>query len=70
VYVDDIIFGSTKSSMVKDFEDLMQKEFNELTFFLGLQVKQTTAGIFLSQDKYVKDILNNFFNYGDRFKLI
>ncbi|GKC98362.1 putative ribonuclease H-like domain-containing protein, partial [Tanacetum coccineum] len=49
VYVDDIIFGSTKSSMVKDFEDLMQKEFKmssmgELTFFLGLQVKQTTAG--------------------------
>ncbi|GJY07284.1 hypothetical protein Tco_0374338, partial [Tanacetum coccineum] len=27
---------------------------------LGLQVKQTTAGIFLSQDKYVKDILNKF----------
>ncbi|GJV92720.1 putative ribonuclease H-like domain-containing protein [Tanacetum coccineum] len=27
VYVDDIIFGSTKSSMVKDFEELMQKEF-------------------------------------------
>ncbi|GJY10166.1 putative ribonuclease H-like domain-containing protein [Tanacetum coccineum] len=49
VYVDDIIFGSTKSSMVKDFEDLMQKEFKmssmgELTFFLGLQVKQTSAG--------------------------
>ncbi|GJU97171.1 retrovirus-related pol polyprotein from transposon TNT 1-94 [Tanacetum coccineum] len=65
VYVDDIIFGSTKSSMVKDFEDLMQKEFKmssmgELTFFLGLQVKQTTAGIFLSQDKYVQDILNKF----------
>ncbi|GJS50914.1 putative ribonuclease H-like domain-containing protein [Tanacetum coccineum] len=42
VYVDDIIFGSTKSSMVKDFEDLMQKEFKmssmgELTFFLGSQ---------------------------------
>ncbi|GJU49084.1 uncharacterized mitochondrial protein-like protein [Tanacetum coccineum] len=51
--------------MVKDFEELMQKEFKmssmgELTFFLGLQVKQTTAGIFLSQDKYVKDILNKF----------
>ncbi|GJU74139.1 putative ribonuclease H-like domain-containing protein [Tanacetum coccineum] len=48
-YVDDIIFGSTKSSMVKDFEDLMQKEFKmssmgELTFFLRLQVKQTTTG--------------------------
>ncbi|GJV62400.1 putative ribonuclease H-like domain-containing protein [Tanacetum coccineum] len=49
VYVDDIIFGSTKSSMVKDFEDLMQKEFKmssmgELTFFLGLQVKQSNGG--------------------------
>ncbi|GKA55457.1 putative RNA-directed DNA polymerase [Tanacetum coccineum] len=49
VYVDDIIFGSTKSSMVKDFEELMQKEFKmssmgELTFFLGLQVKQSNAG--------------------------
>ncbi|GJS84377.1 putative ribonuclease H-like domain-containing protein [Tanacetum coccineum] len=52
-------------SMVKDFEDLMQKEFKmssmgELTFFLGLQVKQSNGGIFLSQDKYVKDILNKF----------
>ncbi|GKB40949.1 putative ribonuclease H-like domain-containing protein [Tanacetum coccineum] len=65
VYVDDIIFGSTKTSMVKEFEKLMQKEFKmssmgELTFFLGLQVKQSTAGIFISQDKYVKDILNKF----------
>ncbi|GJT01934.1 putative ribonuclease H-like domain-containing protein [Tanacetum coccineum] len=65
VYVDDIIFGSTKTSMVKEFEELMQKEFTmssmgELTFFLGLQVKQSTAGIFISQDKYVKDILNKF----------
>ncbi|GKE09972.1 ribonuclease H-like domain-containing protein, partial [Tanacetum coccineum] len=53
----------SSSSMVKDFEDLMQKEFKmssmgELTFFLGLQVKQSNGGIFLSQDKYVKDILN------------
>ncbi|GJT19965.1 zinc finger, CCHC-type containing protein [Tanacetum coccineum] len=55
------------SSMVKGFyEDLMQKEFTkmssmgELTFFLGLQVKQSNGGIFLSQDKYVKDILNKF----------
>ncbi|GJT27735.1 copia protein [Tanacetum coccineum] len=53
------------SSQSMDFEDLMQKEFKmssmgELTFFLGLQVKQSNGGIFLSQDKYVKDILNKF----------
>ncbi|KAD5960508.1 hypothetical protein E3N88_11980 [Mikania micrantha] len=32
----------------------------ELTFFLGLQVKQTSTGIFISQSKYVKDILERF----------
>ncbi|GKA27974.1 putative ribonuclease H-like domain-containing protein [Tanacetum coccineum] len=42
VYVDDIIFGSTKKSMCIEFEDCMHKRFQmssmgELTFFLGLQ---------------------------------
>ncbi|GJZ10743.1 uncharacterized mitochondrial protein-like protein [Tanacetum coccineum] len=32
----------------------------ELTFFLGLQVKQKDDGIFISQDKYVTDILKKF----------
>nr|GEU56689.1 uncharacterized mitochondrial protein AtMg00810-like [Tanacetum cinerariifolium] len=32
----------------------------ELTFFLGLQVKQLPDGIFISQDKYVKDMLKKF----------
>ncbi|GJR17914.1 hypothetical protein Tco_0966441 [Tanacetum coccineum] len=32
----------------------------ELTFFLGLQVKQKDNGIFISQDKYVADILKRF----------
>ncbi|GJU70672.1 putative ribonuclease H-like domain-containing protein [Tanacetum coccineum] len=32
----------------------------ELTFFLGLQVKQKEDGIFISQDKYVVEILEKF----------
>nr|GFB55647.1 uncharacterized mitochondrial protein AtMg00810-like [Tanacetum cinerariifolium] len=32
----------------------------ELTFFLGLQVKQSDEGIFISQDKYVAEILKKF----------
>ncbi|GKD34989.1 putative ribonuclease H-like domain-containing protein, partial [Tanacetum coccineum] len=32
----------------------------ELSFFLGLQVLQKKDGIFLSQDKYVGDILKKF----------
>ncbi|GJY18381.1 putative ribonuclease H-like domain-containing protein [Tanacetum coccineum] len=65
VYVDDIIFGSTKKSLCTEFEGLMHKKFQmssmgELTFFLGLQVMQKDDGIFISQDKYVADILKKF----------
>ncbi|GKE11810.1 putative ribonuclease H-like domain-containing protein [Tanacetum coccineum] len=38
----------------------IKKEKGELTFFLGLQVKQKDDGIFISQDKYVADILKKF----------
>ncbi|GJW47444.1 putative ribonuclease H-like domain-containing protein [Tanacetum coccineum] len=62
VYVDDIIFGSTKKSLCVEFESLIHKKFQmssmgELTFFLGLQVMQKDYGIFISQYKYVADIL-------------
>ncbi|GKB94085.1 hypothetical protein Tco_0980222 [Tanacetum coccineum] len=36
----------------------------ELTFYLGLQVQQNEDGIFISQDKYVAEILKKF-NYTD-----
>ncbi|GKA73815.1 ribonuclease H-like domain-containing protein, partial [Tanacetum coccineum] len=65
VYVDDIIFGSTKKELCIKFEKPMHEKFQmssmgELTFFLGLQVKQKEDGIFISQDKYVADILRKF----------
>ncbi|GJR11084.1 putative ribonuclease H-like domain-containing protein [Tanacetum coccineum] len=65
VYVDDIIFGSTKKYLCDEFEGLMYKRFQmssmgELTFFLGLQVQQKKDGIFISQDKYVAEILKKF----------
>ncbi|GJW31682.1 putative ribonuclease H-like domain-containing protein [Tanacetum coccineum] len=65
VYVDDIIFSSTKKSLCTEFEKMMHTKFQmssigELTFFLGLQVKQKEDGIFISQDKYVTEILKKF----------
>ncbi|KAJ9551700.1 hypothetical protein OSB04_015745 [Centaurea solstitialis] len=65
IYVDDIIFGATKEDMCKEFEDLMHKRFKmssmgELTFFLGLQVKQKNDGLLINQSKYVKDMLTKF----------
>ncbi|GJV40796.1 putative ribonuclease H-like domain-containing protein [Tanacetum coccineum] len=65
VYVDDIIFGLTKKELCNAFEKLMHEKFQisstgELIFFLRLQVEQKKDGIFISQDKYVGEILKKF----------
>nr|GEX73246.1 putative ribonuclease H-like domain-containing protein [Tanacetum cinerariifolium] len=65
IYVDAIIFGATNKDLCKSFEKLMKDKFHmslmgELTFFLGLQVKQKKDGIFISQDKYIAKILRKF----------
>nr|GEX65561.1 hypothetical protein [Tanacetum cinerariifolium] len=62
---DDIIFGSSNPKLCREFEALMHDKFQisamgELNFFLGLQVLQKKDGIFLSQDKYIGDILKKF----------
>ncbi|GKD69005.1 putative ribonuclease H-like domain-containing protein [Tanacetum coccineum] len=57
VYVDDIIFRSTRKAMCIEFEKMMHKKFQisfmgELTFFLGLQVRLdiTSSGIPMRRD--------------------
>ena len=62
IYVDDIIFGSNDQALCDEFAELMKKEFEmslmgELTYFLGLQVKQTPTGLFISQEKYTRELL-------------
>jgi len=53
-YVDYIIFGSNNNILCEEFIAAMHVEFEmsmtgELTYFLGLQVKQVEHGTFLSQ---------------------
>ncbi|KAJ9547023.1 hypothetical protein OSB04_019566 [Centaurea solstitialis] len=65
IYVDDIIFGSTNPKLCEKFELLMKTEYKmsmmgELTYFLGLQIKQSEKGIFINQGKYVLDMLKKF----------
>jgi hypothetical protein len=64
-YVDDIIFGSDDDIMSQKFSKDMQNEFEmsllgELTFFLGLQICQSNKGIFISQEKYIREMLKKF----------
>nr|GEU97494.1 putative ribonuclease H-like domain-containing protein [Tanacetum cinerariifolium] len=65
VYVDDIIFSLTRNELSNAFGRLMHKKFQmssigKFTFFLGLQVKQKNDGIFISQDKYIAEIIKKF----------
>ena len=53
IYVDDIIFSSTNESFSEFFAKTISLEFEmslmgELTFFLGLQIKQLSNDIFIS----------------------
>ncbi|GJU22097.1 uncharacterized mitochondrial protein-like protein [Tanacetum coccineum] len=59
------LLGLQNEVFCVEFEQMMHKKFQmssmgELTFFLGLQVRQKDDGIFISQDKYVADTLKKF----------
>jgi hypothetical protein len=65
IYVDDIIFGSTNKSTCEEFSRIMIQKIEmsmmgELKYFLGFQVKQLQEGTFISQTKYIQDILTKF----------
>jgi hypothetical protein len=63
LYVDDLIF--TGDFGIEEFKSVMKDEF-EMTdlglmrYFLGIEVHQSKAGIFISQSKYAHEILKRF----------
>jgi hypothetical protein len=62
IYGDNIILGGFSHVLVSSFQERMEKEFQisimgELSFFLGIQVKQTNQGMFVHQAKYTKDLM-------------
>nr|GEU62751.1 hypothetical protein [Tanacetum cinerariifolium] len=63
--IGDLSSAPQTRKLCKAFKKLMKDKFQmssmgELTFFLGLQVKQKDNEIFISQDKYVAEILRKF----------
>ena len=65
LYVDDLIFTGNCTAMFDEFKKSMMDEF-EMTdlgmmhYFLGIEIVQSDDGIFLSQKKYVGEILDRF----------
>jgi hypothetical protein len=65
IYMDDIIFGSNNQDYCDEFEKMMANKFEMsmigvLSYFLGLQIKQLKNETFMSQEKYIKDMLKKF----------
>ncbi|GKD40232.1 retrovirus-related pol polyprotein from transposon TNT 1-94 [Tanacetum coccineum] len=65
IYVDDIIFASTKPDLCESFSKIMCSKFkmsmmDKLSFFLGLQISQSLRGIFLNQSKYALESLKKY----------
>ncbi|KAK0575318.1 hypothetical protein LWI29_037144 [Acer saccharum] len=62
VYVDDIIVTGSSQSQVHDFIAVLAhrfslKDLGQLSFFLGVEAIHSTSGLFLSQQKYTRDLL-------------
>jgi hypothetical protein len=65
VYVDDILMIGDNESYIASIKKEFMKDF-ELTnlgyihYYLGIEVTQHLKSIFLSQNKYIGDLLNRF----------
>ena len=59
------MFGSSIDALAQEFLEEMKKKFKmsmagEINYFLSLQVKQQKDGIFISQEKYAKNLVKRF----------
>jgi len=54
---DTLMFDNFKISMMDDFE---MTDLGQMYYFLGIDVVQSSAGISISQKKYLQEILNRF----------
>ena len=64
IFVDDTLF-TRNDDLCKEFLEKMNKEFEmsmfgEIKFFVGLQIQQSKNGIYITQSKYIKEILKKF----------
>jgi len=62
VYVDDLLFTGSNLSLIQQFKThlykwLHMKDLGDLKYFLRIEVVRSKQGIFLSQRKYVLDLL-------------
>ena len=63
--MDGLIFTGNNPNMFEEFKKAMIKEFEMsdiglMSYYLGIEVKQKEDGIFISQQRYAKEMLKKF----------
>lgn len=64
VYVDDVIIAGNNRKEIQKVKDYLHsvfsiKDLGATKYFLGVEINRTKSGTFLSQRKYILDILND-----------
>jgi len=64
-YVDDMLLTTKNSTLIHTFitalsTQFSMKDLSDRHYFLGLQVVRTSFSVFLSQHKYISDLLRKF----------
>jgi hypothetical protein len=62
LYVDDMVLTASTPALLRSIIDRLSAEFKmkdlgPLSFFLGVTVRRTASGFFLSQERYTEDLL-------------
>jgi len=65
LYIDGLLYTGSSAEMLAEFKEAMFNEFEMtdnglMSYFLGIEVKQQQDGVFISQKKYMKEILEKF----------
>jgi len=65
LYVDDLIYTGNDNRMFEEFKMSMKNNFDmtylgKMKYFLGIEVYQSSKGIFICQQKYAREILQRF----------
>ena len=64
-YVDDLLIAGNDSDLITQVKQFLASQFHmkdlgHLSYFLGIEVNRSPQGIFLSQRKYVMDLLKEY----------
>lgn len=62
LYVDDMLVTGSCIQMVTSFISTLKSEFTmtdlgSVHYFLGIQIQETSSGLFLSQTRYIQHLL-------------